>query len=157
MPTADSDSLVAFLATRDLPCPGCDYSLRGLTSDRCPECHRALVLTISLAEPPIVQFVVAVVGLAACGIAFAAGLALVFVVSIVEYDFPEGRDAIVLLWGPAAGLVADAGAVVWLLLPARRRWFGKQRPLRRGTVALGCWALSVAALAAWFTMFFEMM
>jgi hypothetical protein len=38
----DPSTLAAFLADRDVPCPGCGYNLRGLPSDRCPECHAAL-------------------------------------------------------------------------------------------------------------------
>ncbi len=43
MPRAsEGDRLLAFLATRDLACPGCGYNLRGLATPRCPECGRAI-------------------------------------------------------------------------------------------------------------------
>ncbi|MEZ6317215.1 MAG: hypothetical protein R3B49_00475 [Phycisphaerales bacterium] len=34
--------LQAWLATRDVPCPGCRYNLRGLASLSCPECGYGL-------------------------------------------------------------------------------------------------------------------
>ncbi|MFN0133636.1 MAG: hypothetical protein ACKVW3_14050 [Phycisphaerales bacterium] len=40
----DRDALRDFLADRDAPCPACDYNLRGLKADRCPECDRVLEL-----------------------------------------------------------------------------------------------------------------
>lgn len=39
-----SNELAAYLAYRDLPCPGCKYSLRALTANQCPECGRSLCL-----------------------------------------------------------------------------------------------------------------
>jgi hypothetical protein len=42
----ETDSLQSFLAYRDAPCPGCGYSLLGLTGDRCPECGQALKLGV---------------------------------------------------------------------------------------------------------------
>lgn len=38
------------LASRDLFCPGCGYNLRGLQSDRCPECSREISASVSLVE-----------------------------------------------------------------------------------------------------------
>lgn len=34
------------LASRDIPCPDCDYNLRGLTQPCCPECGRAITTQI---------------------------------------------------------------------------------------------------------------
>ncbi|MEX2216067.1 MAG: hypothetical protein WD768_18290 [Phycisphaeraceae bacterium] len=38
LPPTDADLLRAYLAKHDAPCPACDYNLRGVTGDRCPEC-----------------------------------------------------------------------------------------------------------------------
>jgi hypothetical protein len=43
--------LLAFLRERDAFCPVCKYNLRGLTVARCPECGRALQLTVGAVEP----------------------------------------------------------------------------------------------------------
>ncbi len=44
----DSPELIrSFLADRDFPCPGCSYNLRGVEQPLCPECGRAIELTIN--------------------------------------------------------------------------------------------------------------
>ena len=57
------DELVAaFLAERDVACPGCGYNLRGVSAGRCPECARELALMVE--QPgmtPPVKLVTAVV------------------------------------------------------------------------------------------------
>lgn len=42
----DQALLAAYLKERRTPCPGCNYELRGLTADHCPECNTSLLLTI---------------------------------------------------------------------------------------------------------------
>jgi hypothetical protein len=41
------DPIRLFLADRDAPCPGCNYNLRGIQDSACPECGRAVELTLS--------------------------------------------------------------------------------------------------------------
>ncbi len=44
----DSTDLIrSYLADRDFPCPGCTYNLRGVEQPVCPECGRAIELTIA--------------------------------------------------------------------------------------------------------------
>lgn len=57
--------LAEYLAQRDEACPSCGYNLRGLTTDRCPECHELLRLRVGLAEPKLGTFIAGLVGLAA--------------------------------------------------------------------------------------------
>ncbi len=45
MPT-DAEMLKAYLAERDVACPGCGYSLKGCASDRCPECGQGIVIGV---------------------------------------------------------------------------------------------------------------
>jgi len=50
MPTDQAhpdDPLGAFLASRDVPCWGCGYNLRGVVDPTCPECGRPLELAIA--------------------------------------------------------------------------------------------------------------
>lgn len=65
---ATDDAVVAlkgYVADRDVPCPSCGYCLRGLTSDRCPECNEWLALRVGLAEPRLGMFIVGLIGPAA--------------------------------------------------------------------------------------------
>lgn len=45
--TPSEASLIhTFLATRDEPCPACNYNLRGIAADTCPECGSRLEMTL---------------------------------------------------------------------------------------------------------------
>lgn len=44
--------VAAYLASRDAPCPGCGYNLRGLTGSACPECGKPLELRLVGATEP---------------------------------------------------------------------------------------------------------
>ncbi len=46
-PTDDVAQLLTYLATRDVPCPGCGYNLRGLARPNCPECGDSVSLTVT--------------------------------------------------------------------------------------------------------------
>jgi len=46
----DAELIRAFLARRDVACPGCGYNLRGLAGTRCPECEREITLGVSRSE-----------------------------------------------------------------------------------------------------------
>jgi len=47
MPQSEDQALLAaYLKERRTPCPGCNYELRGLTTDHCPECNAPLELAI---------------------------------------------------------------------------------------------------------------
>ena len=41
-----AELLKAYLADRDVPCPGCGYSLKGCVADKCPECGHKPSLAI---------------------------------------------------------------------------------------------------------------
>lgn len=48
---SDTELLAAYLTDRDVSCPTCGYSLRGLTHPRCPECGRGLSLRLQALGP----------------------------------------------------------------------------------------------------------
>src|SRR5687767_1558739 len=83
LPMPDS-LLTQFLADRDLPCPGCGYNLRNLTSPRCPECNQSLELAVRLTEPKQGWLIAGLVGLSAgaglTGLLLLYGLIVVFFV-----------------------------------------------------------------------------
>ncbi|MEO1535249.1 MAG: hypothetical protein AAFS11_06795 [Planctomycetota bacterium] len=48
---SDADQLRAYLADRDVPCPGCKYNLRDLVHVSCPECDAAIDLAALTSGP----------------------------------------------------------------------------------------------------------
>lgn len=46
MGTSDEHALSAYLADRDVPCPGCGYNLRDGSGPVCPECGKGLRLSL---------------------------------------------------------------------------------------------------------------
>ncbi|GIK18332.1 MAG: hypothetical protein DYG93_12645 [Leptolyngbya sp. PLA2] len=46
------EMLIAFLADRDVPCPRCRYSLRGIAAPKCPECGVVLRLSLRVDAVP---------------------------------------------------------------------------------------------------------
>jgi hypothetical protein len=68
---SESELLKAYLADRDVPCPGCGYSLKGCASDTCPECGNEIRITVDQRVGRLGPFVI---GLS--GIMFGLGLYL---------------------------------------------------------------------------------
>ncbi len=157
MSNPESEYLAAYLQQRDVACPACTYNLRGLATDRCPECHQQLVMSVSLAEPPIVQFVLATIGLAACGVCFAMGLVVVILISAVEKGFPNQKESMVLIWAPLAIAIVDAVGVAKFLSASCRRWFRTSSRRRRWTVVGSCWGVSLLILSLWVTALLKVM
>jgi hypothetical protein len=88
---ANADSLRTWLLDRDEPCPSCAYNLRGLNSDRCPECGNQLRLSVSLVEPYIkawIALITAVLPPAGFGLFIIIG----FCYLAAHGDLPRWRD-----------------------------------------------------------------
>jgi len=64
----DTAALHAFLATREVGCPNCNYNLRGVSTPSCPECGLLLRLTVNLVEPKMWAYIAGIVCLS--GVAF---------------------------------------------------------------------------------------
>src|SRR5205823_14867222 len=47
----DAAMLKQYLGSRDVPCPHCNYNLRNLTSNVCPECGEEVTLRVQSLEP----------------------------------------------------------------------------------------------------------
>ncbi len=116
---ADLDALREYLATRDAACPSCGYNLRGLTSDRCPECHQEIALRVSLVDPRVGLFLVGVVGWA-LGAGFSLLLLVYVLVTYPRIGGLPNNFVLTLL----AGATIQGGVVLLLLLNNRRirRW-----------------------------------
>ncbi len=68
--------LINWLARHDAACPVCAYALRGLQSDRCPECGCTLSLSVTSDQLALWPWLVAI-------IAFSLGLGFDGVVSLI--------------------------------------------------------------------------
>jgi len=149
-PAVDVIALREFLAERDEACPSCSYSLRGLTTDRCPECDEPLVLRVNLAEARLGAWITGLVALVACGGAGAICLLVVVGVSVVENDWPTGDRFFMIVTYPAFVASVAVPAAVALALPRGRRWFRKQGRAARLWVVLGGWMLLGAFAGGFF-------
>jgi hypothetical protein len=61
-PARSDEMLLAFVREHDAFCPVCKYNLRGLTVARCPECGRALQLTVGAVEPFLAAWITGAIG-----------------------------------------------------------------------------------------------
>jgi hypothetical protein len=115
--------LLQFLADQDVPCPGCGYNLRGLTTPTCPECAQALTLRVGLTEPRLGMFS-GLLG-AAAGLGFHGLLLLYMVVMIVRVGFRGAPPlGLFLVHNVASALVM--GLATWL-------WCARRAAFRRGS------------------------
>ncbi len=135
--------LEAFLSARDAPCPVCEYNLRALKSDHCPECGRHLVLAVGTTEPKLGAFVLGVVGFSG-GLGF-CGLLLVYAVVWImlgQMTIPQ-KDLLTLAAGTGA-----SGLGLWLWLRHRRR-VGRLSDEVRWAMAAACVAVGLVG-PVWF-------
>ena len=83
-PTETAPELMhRFLRGHNAFCPLCRYNLHGLTGNSCPECGKALVLTVGLMEPFLAAWVSTAVALCA-----SAGIGIVFLVMTLLFGLP---------------------------------------------------------------------
>lgn len=142
----DAELLRAFLAERDVACPGCGYNVRDLTSKRCPECGLELALQLALVEPKQAAFVAGLVGIGA-GLGF-NGLILGWFLwerySNSSWGGPPFRDALSLVVG-----LCVCGWLLWSWNRSRRR-LRLMGPAQRWLLAVGCWAITVTFAVIFF-------
>jgi hypothetical protein len=137
--------LQQFVADRDVPCPACNYNLRGLSSSSCPECAQPLVLRVALAEPALISFLAAIVGIA-LGAGFNGLLVIYFFVSEgFNISRRELREV-----GLGALLPFLVEAAVLLALIRHRGWFQRRSRAHQTVVIAACWLIT----AAGFTIFY---
>ena len=143
-PDDDDAALVAFLSTRDAPCPLCGYNLHALVEPRCPECGRELVLSVGLAEPMLKAWITMTTALL-----LPAGIGVLFLLMIIRRGPPPPREGwvAVVIFFFIAHVPAAAVAVLY------RRRFMKLSPQAQWRWAWGAVAASVLA----FTMFLTKM
>ncbi len=136
-----------FLAARDSPCPSCGYNLRGLASDRCPECNEALALQVGMLEPRLGWYLAAL-----SGFMTGAGGALVVVCFVIygtlRWGSPGGRDAAAIYVVPGTALLVFGAAVFAMTRVTGRIWFRRLTARERVWMIVAGWAL-IGVFIAW--------
>ena len=143
LPTfSDQELLQTFLRERDVACPRCEYNLRNLVGDRCPECGDELVLRVNLSEPKMAAFLTGLIGLAA-GAGFSGLLILYWLIMVITIRGRMG-GMMSFLVVTICGFVVMGGAIIaWL----RARYYIRRQPTSRQWVfTIGCWAMTLANL-----------
>jgi hypothetical protein len=141
----DAQNLLSFVAARDVPCPACGYSLRGLRGACCPECGERLELRVGLSEPRMRLWIGGLVGLAA-GAGF-NGLLLIYAgIMMWGGGRMRGRGFLdpFVLHNLVGALVGGGLLTLWLVL--RRRIRTMPAGVRALLAALA-WALAIVNVA----------
>jgi hypothetical protein len=131
----DDELLIHYLRDRDIPCPQCEYNLRGLAMPRCPECGQALRLSVSLVEPYLKAWITLLTAVCA-----GSGLGCFFILLLLSQGWPRGEPwwLIVSIWVHIL-MIPLAGVVV----------FGRRRILRLARATQ--WVLAGVAVAIFTT------
>lgn len=142
-PASNDHLLRAFVADRSVPCPGCSYDLRALTTTTCPECNQELVLRVGLAEPRLGAFLAALIGLAT-GTGFSGLLIVYFVFAIIL----RGRGG-----APGEFMVATIPPFLLegsflLILVHRRATFTRASSIARIAIVIAAWLVTAINLLA---------
>lgn len=145
-PGADSAALVAFLATRDVACPGCSYSLLGLQADRCPECNRSLRLWVVSEPRGMAAYVNGVIGLS-LGMGLASFALAYQGFSYLQFGFTLGTALIVVLFSMI--VVHALLLVVWC---RRRERIGRLSAGGRWSLVGLAYGLSTVSCSLFFVM-----
>lgn len=145
----DISFLQHFLADRDEKCPACDYNLRGLLSDQCPECGEALVLRVGLEHPKMKLLITGLIGLA-CGAGLNGLLMIYVLIEIIGEVISSGFDLSVFDLAPymvpfavynAVGLLIEGGMLALWLFFWRR--IARYNLTTRSFLTMGCWVMTL--------------
>ncbi len=115
--------LLELLHDNDVPCPVCRYNLRGITSERCPECGIQIRLTIGAAEPyPTAWVALAMIS------SISAGVGLLCLSLMLGFGWP-GVHASLLAWTSLYFICSIAFPL--LVLATRRPFIRLRHPMQK--------------------------
>lgn len=140
----EGDQLRSFLANADAPCPSCDYNLRGLTGDICPECNQRLTLRVGLAEPRQRAFIATLVALA-MGAGFHGLLVVYWMIALVKERFRAGRlmESFVIITSVAT--LIEGPALIALVV--KRRAFQRRSDTFKAWCIVLSWTVTIVGFA----------
>ncbi|HEX2836739.1 MAG TPA: hypothetical protein VHN77_01295 [Phycisphaerales bacterium] len=145
---SDATPLVAFLAHRDVPCPRCNYNLRGNTSAACPECACPLIVGVK-EDLPAARSVMLPVVFAA----FAAALAgLMYVAITLRFKFGTvnlGGNATLGYVNQVWTWTSHAGAAAFLVAGLLALAAVRNRRITAAPLWVMCWVqVALAVISA---------
>lgn len=135
--------LIQFLADHDAGCPVCLYGLRGLKSDRCPECGVPIRLGVHTPDTRLGSWITGLV-LMSLATGFFAILS-VLMLWMLEFDSPP-KELLPVLIGAPIGLV-----MMGALFAFRRRYRRSGAAIRWGVNAV-CTIVLYTLVALFFVM-----
>lgn len=117
----DTRDLCTFLAERDVPCPNCRYSLRGLNAAFCPECKTPIVLRVAADDQHGWVFMVGLVGWS-LGAGFSLFVLLFGLMLLVLDPYHSGgiQGAVWAFRSVFWGTLIQGSVIVTLLIQHRR-------------------------------------
>lgn len=151
--------LLAFVADCPAECPVCDYSLRGLTQPRCPECGAELELRVGSPRLHVGAWALAIISFAlALGFDGVVSIILLLALttSLASTNTPPPPTFAFVLTGFFILLAASMATGLVLVARGRHRW--TRRPTRKQwthatavflTVGLLHAAIGVAWISRW--------
>jgi len=124
----DANLLRQYLGSRDVPCPHCQYNLRNLTNDVCPECGEQITLRLQALDPRQAAAIAGLVALSAG--AGLNGLLLIYWAAVmIFYDRNYGGWWKFLAINAIGFVVLGALLALWLIkwkqirrLAKNQRW-----------------------------------
>ena len=140
--------LRGYLAERDEPCPMCEYNLRGLTGQVCPECGEALRLRVRLSEPKLAAYLCGLIGLSV-GVGFSG---IMFVWGLIILSLNDYGPTLLEMSALLIQLALEGTAMVFWL--RKRSWIRRRSRARQWGLVAAVWAASIGLviLFFWITM-----
>ena len=134
----ESELLKQLLALREIPCPVCGYNLRGIESDKCPECGAKLDLRVGSSDLKLGLWIAAILGVA-LPLGFGVIMTLLFSY-IVFFERLHGAGEENML-GLLLLLTIVEGVALGLLLRKRKNFWRNTIQYQR-TIATMCIGVS---------------